>query len=139
MYDLGAADGFVGEAGQQFAEPEYLGEPQSGTFSEGDGTSTSQLQNPNVGLGENSRIASGPWYQQSPGLALAIVALLFIFRGIFQKFRDRNDPTLAVLTFEHWAMSFLSMAVAFYFARTGSQLLPNGGLGGAIKQFMGAI
>lgn len=139
MYDIGAADGFVGEAGQQFAEPEYLGEPQSGTFAEGDGVSTSQLSNPNVDLADHKRVASGPWWQQSPGLALAIVLLLVIFRAVFQKLRDRNDIMVGTLSFEHWALGGLSVAVFLYFARTGSQLLPNGGLAGAVKQFFGAV
>jgi hypothetical protein len=139
--DTGSYDGFVGEGGQQFAEAEYLGEPSSGSFQEGAGVSTSQLMNPNVTIEDNQRpkIGTGTAFMQSPGVWVFIVVMLFLFRAVFENLRSEKDPTVAMLTFEQWFLGGLSVATFLYAARTGSQMLQNGGWTGAVKQFFGAV
>lgn len=121
-------------SGPQWAEAQFLGDPQQGTFDQGVGVSTQQLQNPNTTLGENRRIASGPAWMQSLGVLVGVVIFLAIVEAIIR--RGGEGGARARIGIENSFLISLMVAAWFYMYKTAAPLLP---LPGAVKQFIGTI
>lgn len=84
---------FTDDTVHSLAYEEWLGEPHSGDFSLGEGTSTSQLQNPNISLAANRAGSgiSGPALLQSPLMVAIIIALLVGVKLTTEKAGERSE------------------------------------------------
>lgn len=120
--------------GPQFAEANWLGDPQVGSFSMGDGVSTQQLQNPNVSIHENTRIASGHPWSQSLGVLAVVILVLVVLEAIIRKSGEGGARMRVGV--ENSFLAALMVAVWFYIFKTSAPLLP---VPGAVKQFVGVI
>lgn len=120
--------------GPQFAEANYLGDPQSGSFNMGDGVSTQQLSNPNVSVHENTRIASGHPWTQSLGVLVVVILALVALEAIIRKGGEGGARMRVGV--ENSLLAAAMVAVWFYIAKTSVNLLP---VPGAVRQFVGVI
>jgi hypothetical protein len=125
----------IDQDGPAFAEAQYLGDPQSGTFNMGDGVSTQQLQNPNVSIRENRRIAGGHPWMQSLGVALVVILILIGLEALLRKGGENGARVRIGL--ENLLYITAMAAVGFYMLKTGVGVWK--GAPGALKQFVGAI
>jgi hypothetical protein len=93
-------------------DEQFLGEPSSGDFEMGVGTSTSQLQNPNVNL-KTAKAAVG-----SPGLGLytwgTIAVLLIAIKLISEKAGKAEEFRTVRVGLENFALVTLMSALGFF-------------------------
>ncbi len=121
------------EAG--YGQPQFLGDPQSGNFSMGDGVSVQQLANPNVTLGTHNRVASGPPFMQSLGVLVVFIIALAAIELVVRK--SGEGGARVRIGIENFVYIGGMAAVFFYMFRTGVNAWR--GAPGALKQFAGAI
>jgi hypothetical protein len=127
----------MGAYAEAYQQEELLGLPNIGDANQGQGVSTSQLQNPNVGLTGKGPLASGPPLTQSPAIWIGAILLLVALKLVVEKGGDKSEFSSIRIGFEAWVVVGLLAATFFYAIRTGVNAWP--GAPGALKQFVGAI
>lgn len=124
-------------------EPEWLGEPEAGSFNMGGGISTPALANPNVSLEESSKNKgkiSGGLLMQSPGVWIVVVVLLIAVKLIAEKAGEKSEFASVRVGLENWFVVGLLAVTFLYVFKTSVALLPgNSNMVKAIKQFGGVI
>lgn len=126
------------------AYEEWLGEPNSGDFDQGAGTSTSQLQNPNVTIPKNQAkaVPGAPW-QQSPGFWIMLFLLLAGTKIIIEKAGEKSEFASVRIGLENWWIVGVLAATFIFANRISSYLLksyfPTNQLVIAYNQFFGSI
>lgn len=122
-------------SGAQYAEPQYLGDPRSGSFNMGDGVSVSQLMNPNVDLKATQHVATGPAWMQSLGVLVVFIVAMTAIEFVVRKSGEGGGRVR--IGIENALYIFMMAAVTFYMFRTGVNAWK--GAPAALKQFAGAI
>ncbi len=119
-------------------EEQWLGEPQSGDFSQGNGVSTSQLQNPNVQIAEHrSGIASGPVFVQSPMIFVLIVVLLIIVKVLSEKAGEAGEFRTVRIGLENFLIVGLLASLFIYSMKLTSAVAS--WVPASVKQFFGVV
>lgn len=115
-------------------DEEWLGDPQQGTFEQGNGVATQQLQNPNVTLAGAKAPAAGSFQKllMVLGVAFAIlVGLAFIHR------QHADEYKRVRIGLENWFVVGLMAATWIFIFKTGVTATANAPA--PVKQFFGAL
>lgn len=96
---------------RSLAWEEFLGEPQSGDFNQGQGVSTSQLQNPNVSLAGANATGSG---FTAPIVAVTILVLLVLIKIVTEKAGKSSEFSSVRIGTENLLIVTLLAALGIY-------------------------